>query len=137
MFTATDPQLIDERRTITNVIAKLKLYEVARLRLENDDLPSTTSSYQLIPVCNNQFNSSVENYVQEREEMIEFANKVAKAINRLERDLRLIIIEKYIMKKPNHQIADRLCISHRTLYRKNNKALVQLGIALDLVCWKN
>ncbi|MGR0121604.1 ArpU family phage packaging/lysis transcriptional regulator [Bacillus halotolerans] len=131
-----DSRLIEEGRTISAVENHLKRYELARLRLESEDLPSTTQTYQLIPVSNNQFSSKVENYVEDREELMLFTNKVAMAINRLEDEYRKLIVLKYFKKRKNEEIARNLSISSRTFSRKRKKALVQLAIALGIVCWK-
>ncbi|MGG3102067.1 ArpU family phage packaging/lysis transcriptional regulator [Bacillus velezensis] len=132
-----DSRDIEERRTIYEAENHLKKYELARLRLESDDLPSTTTSYELIPVSNNQFNSKVENYVEDREELMLFTNKVAMAINRLEDEYRKLIVLKYFQKRKNEEIALNLSISSRTFSRKRKKALIQLAFALGIVCWKN
>ena len=91
---------IDRQATQKNVEEALETYHMYLLTVPEEKLPKVTASFTLVPPSNtNSFHSSTEDIAIDRVDMerarIEYIERIQKAVNRLNKREREMIIKKY------------------------------------------
>lgn len=136
-------QEIDRAATRKRVEAALEKYRMYSLQMSLDKLPSVTASYSLSPCGKGGVpQSSVENaaldnvaYEIERERYI---NWIVRAVNRLQKQERSIIIMRYLNESEmfDYQVFREMNLSERQYYRVKSRIFYKLAFALRIEVYK-
>ncbi len=113
------------------------------LTVPDEWLPKVTQTYSLVPPSNTSaFYSSTESvaikkadFDRERDEHME---KVRRAVNRLNKMERELIIKRYMtLEEPrDYDVYNDMCISESKYYRVREKAFYKLAFALRIEVYK-
>jgi len=130
---------INLEATKEKVEEALETYRLLLLSEPEEKLPKITQTFSIVPPSNtNQFHSSTEDSaltnVANEEFRQRYIETIQKAVNRLNNDERVIIVELYLGKdrKLDKEVYLKLNMSERTYYRVKAKAFYNLAIALRL-----
>lgn len=133
---------IDRKETRESVESLLEKYRIYLLQTSLDRLPSITAAYTLILNTGGLPSSSTESsaianvdYESERKRFIEC---VVRAVNRLTRDERSIIIQRYLQEDEmyDYQTYAELNMSERNYFRLKARAFYKLAFALKVEVYK-
>lgn len=130
---------IDRKATRESVESLLEKYRMYLLQTSLDRLPSITAAYSLVlnspgglPSSSTE-SSAIANvdYDRERKRFIEW---IARAVNRLPRDERSIIIQRYMKEDEmyDYQTYAELNMSERNYFRLKSRAFYKLAFALKV-----
>lgn len=130
---------IDREATKAEVERNLETYRIFLLQEPEDKLPKITQTFSIIPPTNtNGFHSSTEEAaIQNVDNKIErqrFLIRVQKAVNRLNRREREIIIKRYMDPEEHfdYQVYNDLGLSERSYYRVKARAFYNLAFSLGV-----
>lgn len=130
---------IDRTLTREEVERHLEQYRLLLFTQPEEQLPKITQHFSFLPHSEtNAFHSTTESIavkkVDQEREIANFINRTNKAINRLSRQERAIIIKNYCDKENlyNYEIYNELGMSERHYNRVKGRALYHLALALRL-----
>ncbi len=127
---------IDRKSTRESVESLLEKYRMYLLQTSLDRLPTITATYTLVLNTGGLPSSSTESaaianadYDRERKRFIEW---IARAVNRLPRDERSIIVQRYLQEEElyDYQTYTELNMSERNYFRLKARAFYKLAFAL-------
>ncbi|MDA2113142.1 ArpU family transcriptional regulator [Bacillus cereus] len=129
---------VDRDATKEAVEAKLYQYKEYMYEMEEENLPKITPSYNIAPpTFTNSFHSSTEDTVIRNMEINEkrtaFMGKIMRAVNRLNKRERTLIVKKYLDFEDyiDKEICEEfLNVSERTFYNIQSDAFYKLAIHL-------
>ncbi|WP_370456090.1 ArpU family transcriptional regulator [Sporosarcina sp. ANT_H38] len=133
---------IDRKETRESVESLLGKYRMYLLQTSLDRLPSITAAYTLVLNTGGLPGSSTESsaianvdYESERKRFIEW---IAGAVNRLPRDERSIIVQRYLQDDEmfDYQTYGELNMSERNYFRLKSRAFYKLAFALKVEVYK-
>ena len=134
---------VDGEKTKEAVEAALEKYRMYMLTVPDEYLPRVTQTYSLVPPSQtNAFHSSTEDvairkadFERERDEYME---KVRRAVNRLTKLERELIVKRYLtLEEPyDYDVYNEMGISESTFYRVREKAFYKLAFALRIEVYK-
>ena len=129
---------IDRDATKEAVESKLYQYKEYMYEMEEENLPKITPSYNIAPpTFTNSFHSSTEDTVirnmEENDRRTAFMGKIQRAVNRLNKRERILIVKKYLdfedyIDKEIYE--DFLDVSERTFYNIQSDAFYKLALNL-------
>jgi len=130
---------IDRTLTREQVERHLEHYRLLLLTQPEEKLPVITQQFSITPrSVTNAFSSETENLaiekVDKEKAIAKFIDRTNKAINRLARQERAIIIKNYCDKENlyNYEIYNELGMSERHYNRVKSRAFYHLALALRL-----
>ncbi|WP_044737266.1 ArpU family phage packaging/lysis transcriptional regulator [Geobacillus kaustophilus] len=133
----------DGEKTKEAVEAALEKYRMYMLTVQDELLPKVTQTYSLVPPSQtNAFHSSTEDaaikkvdFERERDEYME---RIRRAVNRLNKMERELIIKRYMcLEEPrDYDVYNEMGISESTFYRIREKAFYKLAFALRIEVYK-
>jgi ArpU family phage transcriptional regulator len=130
---------IDREETKGAVEKELEAYRILVLKEPEERLPKITQTFSFIPPANtNRFHSSTEDAavtnIDNEMERQSFLLKVQKAVNRLNRREREVIIKRYMDPEEHfdYQVYNDLGMSERQYYRLKARAFYNLAFALRI-----
>ncbi|MGG4289941.1 ArpU family phage packaging/lysis transcriptional regulator [Priestia megaterium] len=145
-MTATQTSLIraiDRKETKENVERAFADYRMYMMAVPDDIMPKVTPSYSILPPSNtNALYSSTEDTaikrVDYKRKRDNFMKRVQKAVNRLSKRERELIIKTYMTYEDVYafDVYNEMGISERTYYRWRESAFYKLAFALDLQVYK-
>ncbi|WP_346014152.1 ArpU family phage packaging/lysis transcriptional regulator [Sporosarcina sp. E16_8] len=133
---------IDRKSTRETVESLLEKYRMYLLQTNLDRLPSITAAYTLVLNTGGLPGSSTESaaianvdYERERNRFIDW---FARAVNRLPRDERAIIVQRYLEAEElyDYQTYAELNMSERNYFRLKSRAFYKLAFALKVEVYK-
>lgn len=133
---------IDRKSTRETVESLLEKYRMYLLQTNLDRLPSITAAYTLVLNTGGLPGSSTESaaianvdYETKRNRFIEW---IARAVNRLPREERSIIVQRYLEADEmyDYQTYAELNMSERNYFRLKKRAFYQLAFALKVEVYK-
>jgi ArpU family phage transcriptional regulator len=133
----------DGEKTKEAVEAALEKYRMYMLTVPDEFLPRVTQTYSLVPPSNtNAFHSSTESAaikkVDFESERDEYMEKIRRAVNRLNKTERELIIKRYMsIDEPyDYEVYNEMGISESKFYRIREKAFYKLAFALRIEVYK-
>ncbi|BBW99029.1 ArpU family phage packaging/lysis transcriptional regulator [Geobacillus subterraneus] len=134
---------VDGEKTKEAVEAALEKYRMYMLTVPDEYLPRVTQTYSLVPPSQtNAFHSSTESaairkvdFERERDEYME---RIRRAVNRLNKTERELIIKRYMsIDEPyDYEVYNEMRISESKYYRIREKAFYKLAFALRIEVYK-
>lgn len=134
---------VDGEKTKEAVEAALEKYRMYMLTVPDEFLPRVTQTYSLVPPSQtNAFHSSTEDaaikkvdFERERDEYME---RIRRAVNRLNKMERELIIKRYMtLEEPyDYEVYNEMGISESRFYRIREKAFYKLAFALRIEVYK-
>ncbi len=134
---------VDGEKTKEAVEAALEKYRMYMLTVPDEYLPRVTQTYSLVPPSQtNAFHSSTESaairkvdFERERDEYME---RIRRAVNRLTKLQRELIIKRYMsIEEPrDYDVYNDMCISESKYYRERERAFYKLAFALRIEVYK-
>lgn len=134
---------VDGQKTKEAVEAALEKYRMYMLTVPDEYLPRVTQTYSLVPPSQtNAFHSSTESaairkvdFERERDEYME---RIRRAVNRLTKLQRELIIKRYMsIEEPrDYDVYNDMCISESKYYRERERAFYKLAFALRIEVYK-
>lgn len=133
---------IDRKVTRESVESLLETYRIYLLQTSLDRLPSITAAYSLVLNSGSLPGSSTESaaianvdYETERNRFIE---RIVRAVNRLPREERSIIVQRYLGQDEiyDYQTYAELNMSERNYFRLKSRAFYKLAFALKVEVYK-
>ena len=134
---------VDGEKTKEAVETALEKYRMYMLTVPDEFLPRVTQTYSLVPPSQtNAFHSSTESaairkvdFERERDEYME---RIRRAVNRLTKLERELIVKRYMSTEEPHDydVYTDMNISHATFYRIREKAFYKLAFALRIEVYK-
>jgi ArpU family phage transcriptional regulator len=134
---------IDREETKKRVEAALEKYRFYLLTVPEERLPKVTATYSLVPPAHTTvFHSSTESaaikkvdFERERDEYME---RIRRAVNRLNKMERELIIKRYMtLEEPyDYEVYNEMGISESKFYRIREKAFYKLAFALRIEVYK-
>ena len=134
---------VDGEKTKEAIEAALEKYRMYMLTVPDEYLPKITQTYSLVPPSQtNAFHSSTESaaikkvdFERERDEYIE---KICRAVNRLTKLQRELIVKRYMsIEEPrDYDVYNEMCISESKYYRERERAFYKLAFALGVEVYK-
>ena len=133
----------DGEKTKEAVEAALEKYRMYMLTVPDEFLPRVTQTYSLmLPSNTNAFHSSTESaaikkvdFERERDEYME---RIRRAVNRLNKMERELIIKRYMtLEEPyDYEVYNEMGMSERKYYRIKSRAFYKLAFALKIEVYK-
>lgn len=134
---------VDGKKTKEAVETALEKYRMYMLTVPDEFLPRVTQTYSLVPPTQtNAFYSSTESAairkVDFERERNEYMNRIVRAVNRLTKLQRELIVKRYMsMEEPrDYDVYNEMCISESKYYREREKAFYKLAFALRIEVYK-
>ncbi|MBX9988638.1 ArpU family phage packaging/lysis transcriptional regulator [Priestia aryabhattai] len=134
---------VDGKETKVNVEKTFADYRMYMMTVPEDIMPKVTPSYSLVPPSNtNAFHSSTEDTAIKRVDYEikrdNFMQRVQRAVNRLSKRERELIIKTYMTYEDVYafDIYNEMGISEATYYRIREQAFYKLAFALRLQVYK-
>lgn len=135
---------VDGEKTKEAVEAALEKYRMYMLTVPDEYLPRVTQTYSLVPPSNtNAFHSSTEDVaikkVDFERERDEYMERIRRAVNRLNKMERELIIKRYMTydeESYDYEIYNAMGISESKFYRVREKAFYKLAFALRIEVYK-
>lgn len=134
---------VDGEKTKKAVEGALEKYRMYMLTVPDEFLPRVTQTYSLVPPSNtNAFYSSTESaairkadFERERDEYME---KVRRAVNRLTKLERELIVKRYLaLEEPyDYDVYNEMGMSERQYYRIKARAFYKLAFILRIEVYK-
>lgn len=134
---------LDGEKTKEAVEAALEKYRIYMLTVPDEHLPRVTQTYSLVPPSQtNAFRSSTEraairkvDFERERDEYME---KVRRAVNRLTKLERELIVKRYLtLEEPyDYDVYNEMGMSERQYYRIKARAFYKLAFILRIEVYK-
>lgn len=135
---------VDGEKTKEAVETALEKYRMYMLAVPDEFLPRVTQTYSLVPPSQtNAFHSSTEDaaikkvdFERERDEYME---RIRRAVNRLTKLERELIIKRYMTcdeESYDYEIYNEMGISESKFYRIREKAFYKLAFALRIEVYK-
>jgi ArpU family phage transcriptional regulator len=134
---------VDGKETKVNVEKAFADYRMYMMTVPEDIMPKVTPSYSLVPPSNtNAFHSSTEDTAIKRVDYEikrdNFMQRVQRAVNRLSKRERELIIKTYMTYEDVYafDVYNEMGISEATYYRIREQAFYKLAFALQLQVYK-
>ena len=135
---------VDGAKTKEAVETALEKYRMYMLTVPDEWLPKVTQTYSLVPPSNtNAFYSSTESVAIKKadfeRERNEYMNRIERAVNRLTKLERELIIKRYMTydeESYDYEIYNAMGISESKFYRIREKAFYKLAFALRIEVYK-
>ncbi|WP_372780288.1 ArpU family phage packaging/lysis transcriptional regulator [Priestia aryabhattai] len=134
---------VDGKETKVNVEKAFADYRMYMMTVPEDIMPKVTPSYSLVPPSNTHaFHSSTEDTAIKRVDYEikrdNFMQRVQRAVNRLSKRERELIIKTYMTYEDVYafDIYNEMGISEATYYRIREQAFYKLAFALRLQVYK-
>ncbi|MGG0554865.1 ArpU family phage packaging/lysis transcriptional regulator [Priestia aryabhattai] len=134
---------VDGKETKVNVEKAFADYRMYMMTVPEDIMPKVTLSYSLVPPSNtNAFHSSTEDTAIKRVDYEikrdNFMQRVQRAVNRLSKRERELIIKTYMTYEDVYafDVYNEMGISEATYYRIREQAFYKLAFALQLQVYK-
>ncbi|WP_220699882.1 ArpU family phage packaging/lysis transcriptional regulator [Geobacillus sp. FSL K6-0789] len=134
---------VDGEKTKEAVEAALEKYRMYMLTVPDEFLPRVTQTYSLVPPSQtNAFHSSTEDVairkVDFERERDEYMRRIVRAVNRLTKLQRELIIKRYMsIEEPrDYDVYNDMCISESKYYRERERAFYKLAFALRIEVYK-
>ncbi|WP_244151204.1 ArpU family phage packaging/lysis transcriptional regulator [Parageobacillus thermantarcticus] len=134
---------VDGEKTKEAVEAALEKYRMYMLTVPDEFLPRVTQTYSLVPPSQtNAFHSSTEDAaikkVDFERERDEYMRKIVRAVNRLTKLQRELIVKRYMtFEEPRDcDVYNDMCISESKYYREREKAFYKIAFALGIEVYK-
>lgn len=134
---------VDGEKTKEAVETALEKYRMYMLTVPDEYLPRVTQTYSLVPPSNtNAFYSPTESVairkVDFERERDEYMNRIVRAVNRLTKLQRELIVKRYMsMEEPrDYDVYNEMCISESKYYRERERAFYKLAFALRIEVYK-
>lgn len=135
---------VDGKKTKEAVETALEKYRMYMLTVPDEFLPRVTQTYSLVPPTQtNAFYSSTESAairkVDFERERDEYTNRIVRAVNRLNKMERELIIKRYMTLEEelyDYEIYNIMRISESKYYRIREKAFYKLAFALRIEVYK-
>ncbi|ADU95304.1 ArpU family phage packaging/lysis transcriptional regulator [Geobacillus sp. Y412MC52] len=135
---------VDGEKTKEAVEAALEKYRIYMLTVPDEYLPRVTQTYSLVPPSQtNAFHSSTESAVIRKvdfeRERDEYMNRIVRAVNRLTKLQRELIVRRYMsIEEPrDYDVYNEMCISESKYYRERERAFYKLAFALRIEVYKD
>lgn len=135
---------VDGEKTKEAVEAALEKYRIYMLTVPDEYLPRVTQTYSLVPPSKtNAFHSSTESAairkVDFERERDEYMNRIVRAVNRLTKLQRELIVRRYMsIEEPrDYDVYNEMCISESKYYRERERAFYKLAFALRIEVYKD
>ena len=134
---------VDGEKTKEAVETALEKYRMYMLTVPDEYLPRITQTYSLVPPSQtNAFHSSTESAairkVDFERERDEYMNRIVRAVNRLTKLQRELIVKRYMnIEEPrDYDVYNEMCISESKYYRERERAFYKLAFALRIEVYK-
>ena len=134
---------VDGEKTKKAVEEALEKYRMYMLTVPDEWLPKVTQTYSLVPPSNtNAFHLPTESVaikkVDFERERNEYMNRIVRAVNRLTKLQRELIVKRYMsMEEPrDYDVYNEMCISESKYYRERERAFYKLAFALRIEVYK-
>ncbi|MEH7072134.1 ArpU family phage packaging/lysis transcriptional regulator [Priestia megaterium] len=134
---------VDGKETKVNVEKAFADYRMYMMTVPEDIMPKVTPSYSLVPPSNtNAFHSSTEDTAIKRVDYEikrdNFMQRVQRAVNRLSKRERELIIKTYMTYEDVYafDVYNEMGISEATYYRIREQAFYKFAFALQLQVYK-
>ncbi|MED0686574.1 ArpU family phage packaging/lysis transcriptional regulator [Anoxybacillus ayderensis] len=134
---------VDGEKTKKAVEEALEKYRMYMLTVPDEFLPHVTQTYSLVPPSNtNAFYSPTESVATRKvdfeRERNEYMNRIMRAVNRLTKLQRELIIRRYMsVEEPrDYDVYNEMCISESKYYRERERAFYKLAFALRIEVYK-
>ncbi|MRX56722.1 ArpU family transcriptional regulator [Bacillus idriensis] len=129
----------DKKALKQDVESMLEKYRIYLLALPSDWQPQITASYSIVPpVQSNQFSSQTESIAIKRvdfeRERIEYINRLWKAVNRLNKYERELIVRRYMdhEEEYDYTVYSEMLLSESKYYKLKDKAFMKLAVVFGL-----
>ncbi|MCQ5364736.1 ArpU family transcriptional regulator [Anoxybacillus salavatliensis] len=134
---------VDGEKTKKAVEEALEKYRMYMLTVPDEFLPRVTQTYSLVPPSQtNAFHSSTEDIaikkVDFERERDEYMEKVRRAVNRLTKLERELIVKRYLtLEEPyDYDVYNEMGMSERQYYRIKARAFYKLAFILRIEVYK-